>query len=305
MTKYFLLLNLINLLSLTACVKKPEQMTGPTIGSLDIIADENLRYIIEQEEDIFERSYKYANVNITYMAEVDLFREFMADSIEAVITARRLTDEEKQYFISQDVNPREYAFATGAIAFVSNKNVSDTAYTYEEMISSWRDKNKGKVFVIENAKSGITHEVMRILDTTALPAHFYALNSKQDVIDYVLTHEAAIGIVDWSDISDSDSSMSNEILSQIRLLGVSRPADSTQVGFVQPYQYNLQDNKYPFTRDLYFISTTGMTDVGLGFASFIAGEIGQKIILKAGLLPKYKFERIIELNSTSDIKVVK
>ncbi len=305
MTNYILLFNLIYLLSMTACVKKPEEMTGPTIGSLDIIADENLRYIIEQEEDIFERTYKYAKVNITYMPEVDLFKQFMADSIEAVITARNLTEEEMQFFINQNVHPREYAFATGAIAFVSNKNVPDTAYTYEDMVSSWRDKSKGKVFVIENAKSGITHQVMSILDTTALPSHFYALNSKQEVIDYVRTHDTSIGIMDWSDISDSDSSMSNEILSQIRLLGISRPADSTQFGFVQPYQYNLQDHKYPFTRDLYFISTTGMTDVGLGFASFIAGEIGQKIILKAGLLPKYQSERIIEINTTSDIKVVK
>ena len=88
-------------------------------------------------------------------------------------------------------------------------------------------------------------------------------------------------------------------------MGVTRPADSTQMGFVQPYQYNLQDRKYPFTRDLYFISKTGREDAGIGFASFICGEIGQKIILKAGLLPKFQSERTIELNYTNDIKVVK
>jgi phosphate transport system substrate-binding protein len=56
---------------------------------------------------------------------------------------------------------------------------------------------------------------------------------------------------------------------------------------------------------LYFISKTGREDVGIGFASFICGEIGQKIILKAGLLPKFQSERNIELNYTNDIKVVK
>ena len=44
---------------------------------------------------------------------------------------------------------------------------------------------------------------------------------------------------------------------------------------------------------------------GIGFASFITGEIGQKIILKAGLLPKYQSERIIELSPIQDIKVIR
>jgi hypothetical protein len=45
--------------------------------------------------------------------------------------------------------------------------------------------------------------------------------------------------------------------------------------------------------------------VGIGFASFIAGEIGQKIILKAGLLPRYQSERVLEIGPVEDIKVVK
>ena len=107
------------------------------------------------------------------------------------------------------------------------------------------------------------------------------------------------------DISDCDSAYTREVLGKIRLLGISRPADSTQVGFVKPFQYNLQDRKYPFTRDLYFIIQSGKSAVGIGFASFICGEIGQKIILKSGLLPKFQSERIIEINPTEDVKVVK
>ena len=147
--------------------------------------------------------------------------------------------------------------------------------------------------------------MLSILKTEKLPAHFYALNTKQEVLDYVGTHDQAIGIVDYCDISDSDSAFTKDVLRKIKLLAITRPADSTQAGFVQPFQYNLQDRKYPFTRDLYFISKTGKDDVGTGFTSFICGEIGQKIILKAGLLPKFQSERTIEISRTNDIKVVK
>jgi phosphate transport system substrate-binding protein len=234
-----------------------------------------------------------------------MFRQFSADSIDAIMTTRALTQEELDYFLTQNVHPRQYNFARGAIAFVTNKNHADTVYTYETILSMFGSPESGKVFIIENAKSGISNVILELIDKTALPEHFYALNSKKEVMDYVLSHDNAIGIVDWSDLSDSDSAYTKKLLDTINLIGISRPIDSIQHGFVKPYQYNLQDDIYPFTRELYFMSKTGLTDVGTGFASFISGEIGQKIILKAGLLPKFQSERILEIRNTSDIKVVK
>jgi phosphate transport system substrate-binding protein len=38
-------------------------------------------------------------------------------------------------------------------------------------------------------------------------------------------------------------------------------------------------------RDLYIINAQGFSGLGMGFASFVAGDIGQRIILKSGLLP--------------------
>lgn len=293
------------LLLLSACVKKAEEMVGPTTGSLDIIADESMRDIVQQEEEIFERNYKYAKLNITYLNEFDMFSKFSADSIDAIMTTRALTKEELDFFEKNNVHPRQYNFAKGAIAFVTNKNHSDTVYTYETILSMFGSPESGKVFIIENAKSGISNVILGLIDKSALPDHFYALTSKKEVMEYILSHDNAIGIVDWSDLSDSDSALTKKLLGTIHLIGISRPIDSIQHGFVKPYQYNLQDDVYPFTRELYFMSKTGLTDVGTGFASFISGEIGQKIILKAGLLPKFQSERILEIRNTSDIKVVK
>lgn len=296
---------LILLLPVFACVRKTEQMEGPTMGTLTIMADESMKDIVTQEEEIFERNYQYAHLNIEYATEHDVMDAFLKDSIRTIMINRALTEEEKNYLLQQNSNPRQVIFATGAIAFIKNLKSTDTTYVYEDLLSRFKDDAGDNVFVLENAKSGITQEILKLLKQDQLPKHFYALNTKQEVLDYVASHDNAIGIVDYSDFSDTDSAYTKDVLSKIHLLGVTRPADSTQVGFVQPFQYNLQDRKYPFTRDLYFISKTGREDVGIGFASFICGEIGQKIILKAGLLPKFQSERNIELNYTNDIKVVK
>jgi phosphate transport system substrate-binding protein len=38
-------------------------------------------------------------------------------------------------------------------------------------------------------------------------------------------------------------------------------------------------------RELYIVNCQGFSGLGMGFASFVAGDIGQRIILKSGLLP--------------------
>lgn len=304
--KYIALYSVLLLLILTmSCVRKAEDMEGPTIGTLDLMADENLRYIVDQQEDIFERNYQYAHLNITYKHEYDVFSAFMADTVDYIMAARMLTPEEMEYLENKQNIARHYHFATGAMAFVANQNTTDTTYTYENLKRAMSDEASGHLFVIENVKSGIAREVLQFINLAVLPGHFYALPSKEEVLAYVETHENAIGIIDYCDISDSDSSFSKEVLERIQLLAISRPQDSIQAGFVKPFQYNLQDRKYPFTRELYVISKTGKSDIGIGFASFICAEIGQKIILKSGLLPKYQNERIVEFNYTNDIKVVK
>jgi phosphate transport system substrate-binding protein len=55
--------------------------------------------------------------------------------------------------------------------------------------------------------------------------------------------------------------------------------------FYAPSQNNLAEEKYPLVRDLYVINCQGYSGLGMGFASFVAGDIGQRIVLKSGLLP--------------------
>ena len=106
----------------SSCVKKPETMEGPTMGKLDILADESIKYVIEQEEDIFERTYKYADVNITYMPEVDMFNKFTTDTFQAIMSTRALSEEEFTYFVQKGVTPRQFVYATSALAFITNRN---------------------------------------------------------------------------------------------------------------------------------------------------------------------------------------
>jgi phosphate transport system substrate-binding protein len=52
-----------------------------------------------------------------------------------------------------------------------------------------------------------------------------------------------------------------------------------------PTQEALGTNDYPLARVLYIINCQGYEGLGIGFASFIAGDKGQRIVLKSGIAP--------------------
>jgi phosphate transport system substrate-binding protein len=53
---------------------------------------------------------------------------------------------------------------------------------------------------------------------------------------------------------------------------------------------------------LYIINCQGYDGLGIGFASFIAGETGQRIILKSGLAPMREPSRNISIRNKIESK---
>jgi phosphate transport system substrate-binding protein len=65
--------------------------------------------------------------------------------------------------------------------------------------------------------------------------------------------------------------------------------------FCKPYQGYIAERSYPFCRDVYMISRETFSGLGTGFVSFVAGDQGQRIILKSGLVPATMPVRLIEI----------
>ncbi len=288
-----------------SCKRDFSSQSSPTTGEVVIFVDSNLRAIMDQQKEVFERNYPYAKVNLIYLDEINIIKKFLYDSTEIIILSRALDSVEINFLNHKKLVPRHYELARTAIAFVSNKSSADSTYSFESISQIAMDSLKvGNLLVIENANSGISQYLLKKFNGDKFSKNVFAAENKDKIIEHLNQSPSSIACFDWSEISDSDDPKAKEILSKVRLLAISRPKDSIQHGFIFPFQYNLQDNLYPFCRDIYFISRSGKSDLGLGFASFVAGEIGQKIMLKAGLLPKYQSERLIELKN-KDFKVIK
>ena len=153
------------------------------------------------------------------------------------------------------------------------------------------------IVVFDNSISSNTRYLKeKFLGDGAFPENVFAVKSNKEVLNYVSAHKRALGVIGVNWISDSSDSTANDFLGKVRIVSLP-PADSGAAGeFFKPYQAYIALKKYPLIRDVYIVSREMKAGLGTGFASFVAGDSGQRIVRRAGLLPATIPVRLIQVN---------
>lgn len=298
-------------MGLMACGDNNAPTDTPTSGNINIAVDESFKPIIETQVSTFEGIYKNATIEATYESEGAVVRDLINDSTRIAVLSRELNAEERAAFEAKKRVPRATKIAIDAVALIVNRNNPDTLLTMDELrkifsgeISNWKQIDKESnlkdiTIVFDNNNSGTARYVKDSLTTDGkLPQNTFASNSHEALIDYVAQNENALGVIGVNWISDFDDSTAVGFLNKIKVVGLSQdPNPVTTESYYQPYQAYIAQGTYPLRRFLYIISTEGRAGLGTGFASYVAGDKGQRIILKSGLVPATMPVRIIGLGN--------
>lgn len=299
---------LTTILALSGCKNKGTAALRetPTSGDITIGSDESFRPIIDAEIDTFTSLYGYAKIKPVYKPENELVAYFLNDSVKVIVSSWTPSEEQRQLLLDIQTVVRTTVVAYDALALILNKDNADSLLTYQNVkdiftgkITDWKQINpKSKMgpinIVFDNMHSGNIRYFREKFDLPEKPGpNFFAVKSNPEVIGYVSGTPGAIGIVSVNWISDSDDSLSVNLLNKIKIAAVSMPYldEST---FYLPVQGSIYDKTYPFTREVNMNSRESFSGLGSGFVSFVAGEKGQRIILKSGLVPATMPIRIIQ-----------
>jgi len=288
----------------------PGKTDTPTSGHAFISVDESYRLILDAELDMFHYLYKDANVTAEVKPEGDVINTLLNnDSCRAAMIARKLTEEEKNFLKSKKIYPIETKVAVDAVAVIVNNDNPSDSMTMQHL----RDILKGAISrwnqVDSTAKPDSLHLIFdgnnsanaRYLNEKFLdgkgnfPGNCFAVKGNQAVIDYVSKNPNSVGIISVNWISDRDDSLSNSFLKNVKAVAFS--SDNNPYLFYQPFAAYIADGSYPLTRDVYMINREGRSGLGTGFIAFVAGEKGQRIILKAGMVPATMPVRLIQIKT--------
>jgi phosphate transport system substrate-binding protein len=281
----------------------------PTSGTTIIAVDETFEPIISNEINVFESIYISSGIIERACPEIDAFNLLLKDSVRMIIVTRKLRDVETNYFRSEQIYPKELKIAVDGVTFIVNNLNEDTLLTTNVIrkimtgeIEDWNQINpvskKGKIKVVfDNPNSSTAEYVSRIICTNGqLSSNHSALNTNREVIDFVSKTPNALGIIGVSWVSNHRDSTCMSFLEKVKVVAVSKENEATEDNSFKPYQAYLSTDQYPYTRDVYVIITDPHIGLCSGFASFLASDRGQRIILKSGILPATQPVRIIHVN---------
>lgn len=273
------------LILLTACNNSKPPQT-PVSGSAIIVADESLAPIVQDQYDVFSNSYQSAKIKFAFQPENKLLNTFLNDSVDIAIMTRLLTPQEQKIFTRKKIKIRTNRFAIDAIALITHHKSADSVCTVQQIIDVMNGKDGPFRLVFDNANSSTVRYFKTLAGVTNLPAKgVYALQSNAEVVKHVHNNTGSIGVIGVNWIKHPSSDLA-DMVKQIKILKIKNlPGKAGGNDFYSPSQNNLALGLYPFTRDLYIIDCQGRMGLGTGFASFLASERGQRIVLKSGLLP--------------------
>ncbi|MFZ2286410.1 MAG: substrate-binding domain-containing protein [Bacteroidales bacterium] len=296
---------------LSSCKSKgtPALKETPTSGNITIASDESFQPIIDAEIDTFTALYNYATIQPLYKPENELVAFFLNDSVKVIVSSWAPSEEQRKILLDVQTVVRTTVVAYDALALVLNRSNPDSLLTYRNVekifkgeITDWKQINpKSRLgpinIVFDNIRSGNIRYFREKFDLPEnLDPYFFAVKSNPEVIEYVSGSPGALGIVSVNWISDEDDPNSFSLLNKIKVVAVSQPYldEST---FYLPVQGSIYDKTYPFVREVNMNSRESFSGLGSGFVSFVAGEKGQRIILKSGLVPATMPVRMVRVKN--------
>lgn len=268
-----------------SCKQSDSKNNKETIikGKATILVDETVKPLIEDQIAVFESTYN-AEITLDAKSEKEVLQSFLKDTSRIAILSRPLSVEETKFFEQLKIKPKITKFATDALALISNKKSSDTLIAMKDVAAFLKGNTQTKIkgLVFDNPNSSSVRLLSSLSGVAEVPKEgVYSFKTNEEVVKFVAENDGMIGVIGVNWLLQPTTEI-KDYLTNINVLSVE---GLNKNSYFAPTQNNLAEGTYPLARDLFIINCQGYSGLGMGFASFLAGDIGQRIVLKSGLLP--------------------
>jgi phosphate transport system substrate-binding protein len=301
---------LVSLLGCRGCSKNTDRKYRmendlATRGIIYVAADESYKYILDEEKQVFEYIYPSAEIHIIYSDEKTAFENAIADSVRLVVASTADNNLMDSYLQKRNIKKRVLAVGRDAVVVITNKNnrvkklqlrhliaiVSGKITNWKQVADSLPDKPIHVMY--DSERSGLARYMAQNYLGGSGTLTGKAADSTFQLIQQVESDEGAIGLIGFNFISDYHDKRTYELANRVKVLQMSELRDTIKYCF--PSQTTVADSTYPLIRRMMIINKEGKMGLGTGFVSFIAGPKGQRIMLKAGIVPQWIPTREIEI----------
>ncbi len=285
-----------------------------TIGEISIGIDVTMEPVLKQVVEAFMQDNPKGILHPTYATEGQLIDYLLADSMRMILISRELRQGEIATIKKDQIRPTATLIGRDAVVVIMHPENPQDSITMEQLgrlmrgeAKTWRDiggSSDDTVNIVFDAPRSSTVRMVQeqfLKSGQQLPSNAFQANDQEKVIDYVSKSKNAIGFIGYCLVSDRDDPKVRERLEKVQLTRLDATDTSDVKGyFIRPYQNEIALGRYPLSRPIYAVSREHFVGLGTGFVVYVAGELGQRIFLKAGLVPEFMPPRLIVLPEKED-----
>ncbi|MCS6824886.1 MAG: substrate-binding domain-containing protein [Cytophagaceae bacterium] len=269
-----------------ACTQNTDKGSNPSLteGNLAVVADYTYKPLLETNVETYTSQNRKANITVEYTNELEAIRKLLGLNAEFILMSRKPTEQELNLIRSKNKIPKVYHYASDALAFMLSLKSKDSILTSEQIQAILEGKSKYKL-VVDRSNSANALYLKSKFDFDEKSGNIFAVGSDSALLAIVQSNPDYIGVISNILIADSENPTAKKILNSVKVLSISHKDSAGNIITSKPFQKDLAEAKYPFIRNIYIVNLAPTVSLGTGFANFMTTDRGQRIILKAGLLP--------------------
>jgi len=280
-------LTMFALLVFFSCKKESSNKETIISGETTFLVDESIFPIVEDQKNVFENTY-HAKIHLNTKPEAEIINNIIDDTARVAVTTRLLSKEEEEVSIKNKITPKLTKFGIDAVVFIVNKQEQDSIISLDEIFAylNGQEQKSIKNLVFDNPNSSVTRNVFEKLNIDVQKnKNLYSKGTSTELIKFIAENNGNIGVIGINWLTQTPTELL-KYSENIKILSVADfKSNEDNYEYIFPSQANIGKKIYPLTRELFLLNYQGKTGLGMGFASFIASDIGQKIILTSGLAP--------------------
>ncbi|MCX7729227.1 MAG: substrate-binding domain-containing protein [Bacteroidia bacterium] len=282
-------------LMLCACNTKESKIPNtPTTGSIHIMADNTFHYIVPPQMDLFTSIYKNTTVKWKFNPEQVCIQSLLEDSCKLILVSRKLSEKETRVFEQNNLIIHQTPLAKSAIVLLG-KPFKEKGITVEQFKQILSGQGPYKIVFFGKMNGAVLYCKDSLLNGKSFGKNCFETEDTSAFRNYVMNNSNMIGVIDYARICDDDDKWTKLLKYPEQDTMVIPVRKKTDIPAYYPDQSNIATSDYPLTRVIYCIRRGENFSLSAGLEAFLAGDKGQVLFKKMGLVPIIDRERKIEI----------
>jgi len=279
---------LFSFLLVASCTTKQETESvkqHPSIDSFTVLCDPSWESILRTFIVTYEGLNPTRKVNLLVKPESECIADLINSRYNTVFVSRDFTEQEMNLLKQKQWRVNNDTLCYDGIAWIAPKSFPQDSLSVNDIKQLFQTgKLNGTTYSIQLNSSGssIANYLTAYFGVPPSTAHIYTGGSDEQIINSVAQHTQSLAGISSGWLVNLEDKKHRAYLASIKIVKV---IDTKSNVAFSPFQNDLALNSYPFKRVLRVLNNDANTGLGTAFASFLIGNRGQRVFLKAGLLP--------------------